>query len=165
MLVQGELPTEVQSLGGFWSGDSYEREIDVTYTGLDAVGGDSFSTYLDTDVDDSITTYGRHDDEVSNELVTDIATAFAFAAGQFNAKALPKVEAALSIYAARQLIAQDGKVRLVNLPDAPPALWPSRSNYTISAEAILCAVELGNTRPDLASLLLLTTERARKGLT
>ncbi len=164
MLVAGEVPSEVESFGGYWTGDSYERYIDVTET-VQNTNGDAFDTMLDVDVADSIDTYGEHEDDPSNDLVTDLDTALAFASGQFNAKALPKIEARLEIFAARQLIAQEGKLRIVNLPDPPPALWPSRSSYTISPEAILCSVELGNQRPDLASLLLLTGERARKGLT
>lgn len=154
MLVQGEIPDEVRDSGGFWPADTYERYIDVEDSALTAM--------LDADVDDSITTYGEHEEEATNELVTELDTALAFAAGQFNAKALPKVEASLSIYGARSLIFNEGKVRIVNLPDAPEALYPARSTYTITAEAILASVELGNTRPDLQSLLELTAVRARR---
>jgi hypothetical protein len=159
MLVQGEVPDEVENDGGFWPADTYQRYITVEDPLL--VGDYA----LDADVADSIDDYGEHEDEATNDLVVDLASALTFAAGQFNAKALPKVQAGLDIYGARKLIAQEGKVRLVNLPSPPPALWPSRSSYTITGEAILCQVELGNQRPDLAGLLLLTTERARKGLT
>ncbi len=154
MLVKGEIPDEVRDSGGYWPADMYERYIDVTHSGLTAS--------LDTDVDDSIDDYDEHEKSVTNELVTDYATALAFAAGYFNANALPKVEASLTIYGARELIAQEGKVRIVNLPSAPPALWPSRSSYSITESAINCQVELGNVRPDLQRLLQLTAERARR---
>ena len=154
MLVQGEVPTEVLSQGGFWTADTYERYIDVEDSAL--VGS------LDADVADSITDYDEHENgSLSNALVTDRATALAYAAGVFNSQALPKIQAQLSIYGARQLIAQAGKVRIVNLPSPPSALWPSRANYTITPDAINCTVELGNLRPDMAGLLQLTAERAR----
>lgn len=164
MLVQGDVPEEVESYGGFWPADTYQRYIDVEDTTYYSAT-QNFDDLLDTDVADSITDYGEHETEVTNDLVTDRQTALAYAAGQFNAKALPKVEGTLTIFGARQLIFNEGKVRIVNLPDAPSALYPSRSSYTITESAINCVVELGNNRPDLASLLLLTTERARKGLT
>lgn len=163
MLVEGEVPSEVQSKGGYWPGDTYQRYIDVTETVVNS-NGDAFNTMLDTNVSSSITNYGEHEDDPSNDLVTDLDTALAYASGQFNAKALPKVQARLEIFGARKLIGQEGKLRIVNIPNAPDALFPSRSNYTISAEAINCSVELGDQRPDLASLLLLTTDRSRKGL-
>lgn len=151
MLVKGEVPEEVLSYGGYWPADTYERYIDVE---------DSLLTgSLDTDVDDSITDYGQHDDEMDNQLVTDRQTAIAFAAGVFNARALPKVEGSLTIYGARKLIRHEGLLRLVNLPSAPAALWPARSSYTVTGDAITCSVELGNQRPELASLLLLTAGR------
>jgi hypothetical protein len=154
MLVKGELPDEVQNSGGFWTADAYERYITVEDSLLAGM--------LDTDVDTSITTYGDHEDDASSDLVTDLDSALALAAGTFNAKALPTAQAQLDIFAARKIIAQEGNVRLVNLPDAPPALWPARSNYTISPGSIDVRVELGDQRADLAQLLELTAQRAKQ---
>jgi hypothetical protein len=153
MLVQGEVPEEVEEDGGYWTGESYERTIDVE----DAL----LTGMLDADVEDSIALYGEREAPASNELITDLETMLAFASGQFNARSLPRIEAVLEIFAARELIAQAGRVRLINLPSPPPALWPARSNYTISPTSIDIRVELGNQRPDLQSLLAVTSERSR----
>lgn len=158
MLVQGEVPDEVRDSRGFWPSDKYERYIKVTDALLVA------PYILDANVATSITTYGEHENEGNNSLVTDLATALTYAAGTFNSKATPKIAAKLEIFAARKIIGQAGKVKLVNIPNAPAALWPARASYTISADSINASVELGNQRPDLANLLLLTTERSRRGL-
>lgn len=145
MLVQGEVPDEVENDGGYWEADAYQRAITVEDSLL--VG------MLDAGIDDSITQYGEHEEEASSDLVADLDTALGFAAGQFNAKATPKIEAQLQVYQPREIVKQDGKVRLVNLPQPPPPLWPARTTVTVKGEAIEMNVELGNTRPDLAELL------------
>lgn len=151
MLVQGEVPDEVENHGGFWTGESYERTIDVEDAALTGM--------LDAGVEDSIALYGEREAPASNALITDRETMLAFAAGQFNARALPLVQARLDIFAARELLAQAGKVRLINLPKPPPALWPARASYTISPASIDVSAELGNRREDLQSLLALTSKR------
>jgi hypothetical protein len=157
MLVQGELPEEVETQGGYWTGSEYQRAIDVEDPLLTGM--------LEAGVADSIADYGEHEVSESNSMVTDIATFLAYAAGKFNARALPKIAGTLEVFGAREVIGQDGKVRLINLPDPPPALWPARTMVTINADGISTTTELGNARADLAALLLLTADRARKGLT
>lgn len=152
MLVQGGVPDEVENYGGFWPGDTYERYWAVT----DSVLG----PMLNASVPDSITTYGTYETTDENRLVVDLDTSKAFAAGQFNAKALPRVEATLQIYGAQEAIKPDGKLRLVNLASPPDALFPTRVSYQCGVDGIHITAELGEPRADLAHLLRLVASRA-----
>lgn len=153
MLVQGSVPDEVQNYNGFWPGENYERYVSVT----DSVMGGGI---LNTSVGDSETLYGVYETTAENRLVTDLDTAKAYAAGQFNAKALPRVEATLQIFGAREPIKPDGKVRIVNLSNPPDALFPSRVSYSVASDGIHIVAELGEKRADLAQLLRLVAQRA-----
>lgn len=100
----------------------------------------------------SIATYGLRERAERTEQVRDIATLDSFAQGYFRAHATPAVQASLKAKGTTRRVALDGKVRIVNLPSAPEALFPSRVRYQIG-ESFDLEIELNNERPDLAQLL------------
>lgn len=101
----------------------------------------------------SIATYGEHEAQASNPDITDHATALAFAESYFKSKACPATQAQLTVKGPDTLMKQEGAVYLVNLPDPPPPLFPSRIQYRINGvEGIVMTAELGNERPELATL-------------
>jgi hypothetical protein len=163
-LFEGDVPAEINSVaytpGGYWSGDTYERVIDVADSGLsDGI------PMLSTEAYNSITTYGEREAEISNSAIVDYATAAAFARGYFNSHAVPRIQGPLTIHDPRTLVKPDGTVRLLNLPNPPPAEFPSRIHTRFNADGFVTQeIELGNERPELADLLKLTEQRARQGL-
>jgi hypothetical protein len=106
----------------------------------------------------SLTNYGLRQDAQSNAQIVDQATLDAFLVGWFNAHAVPAVQARLTIYGATAPMLLDGSVKVLNIPNEPPALFPSRIRYQIG-EAITIDADLGNQRPDLAGLLRAANQR------
>lgn len=146
MLVKGEVPSEVYSGGGYWTGTRYERVIDVEDSAL--------SGLLNSGVSDSMDDYGEREEARTNDLVIDADTMEAYAAGQFNAFAVPQVEGRLTLFAPRGVVVGlDGKVKIVNLSGAPEALTPSRIQWSVDGAGIRAEVDLGTRRPDQADLL------------
>lgn len=158
-LLEGGLPDDWFS-GGYYEGQTYERSVAVT----DLPGSVPGRTpkALTSAAQASITNYGLREQAVDIAHVTDSATAYAFAIGYFNAHAVPEVSAQLRMDAlsADDLITQGGLLKLINLPNAPEALFPARINYTIDATGIHLQADLGNPRPDMVELLqFLATRR------
>lgn len=154
MLVQGEVPPEVTSDGVWWDADQYEAVIDVT---------DAALTGLTTAAATSISTYGEREATVTQEQVTDRASLLEYAEEYLNAHAVPEVQGNLTIMGPRELLNQDGRVRLINLPSGPQPLFPSRVRYRVG-EAVELEADLGNDVADLTDLLRFSAARARQGL-
>lgn len=106
----------------------------------------------------SITNYGLRQDAQTNAQVVDQVTLDAYLIGWFNAHAVPAVQARLTLYGPTSPLLLDGSVQVLNLPNEPPALFPSRIRYQIG-EAITIEADLGNQRPDLAGLLRAAAQR------
>lgn len=153
MLVEGALPSEYAAGKVYWEGDTYTAWLDTAGSGLTGLSGSAAA---------SQTTYGVREAEESNSSVIDWPTAEAFAVGYFNARAVPKVQAELKcpIGSAGELLDFTGTVKLLNLPSAPEALFPSRIRYTIG-DTVEMDAELGNERPTLAQLLRLLESRSK----
>lgn len=101
----------------------------------------------------SIANFGEREADASNEDIKNHSLAVAFAESYFKANSCPRVQASLTVKGPVTLMKQEGAVRLVNLPDPPPPLFPSRIQYRINgAEGIVMTAELGNERPELATL-------------
>lgn len=139
MVTQGAAP----GAGDFWKGANYEGIRDVTYF----TGGE-----LSSAASASISTYGLREKAESVDNITNATLLDAFAADYFNAYAIPAVQGRLQIKNATRLVALTGTLRVVNLTNAPPALFPSRVRYRIG-ESLDIDVDLNNQRPDMATLL------------
>lgn len=100
----------------------------------------------------SIGSYGIREKEESVESVTDGATLDAYCIGYFNAHAVPAIQARLEIVGAVAPVRPDGQVQLVNLPSAPPPLFPARIRWQVGASVDL-HLDLDSERPNLALLL------------
>lgn len=158
MLVQGGDPVEVLNDDDFWKGENYELLIDVTDPDLAGLLVTS-----DCDAEDSIADHGEHETLITNDNVINRATGIALATDYFKAHGCPKVQGALTIRGPEELMKQAGTVKLVNLPDAPPPLFPTRIRYVVNgAGGIVMTADLGNDRPELATLLALPN-RVRPG--
>jgi hypothetical protein len=151
-LLDGNLPTD-WSNGGYWAGDAYEIIFDVTNTPATERRPDSGVT---GDALTSITDYGEREASVSNDQVVDFSSAVALAVSYLNAYATPRIQAELKtrVRSASDLINMAGAVKLVNLPDAPDALFPARVSYTIGDNIDLVA-QLGNEKAELIGLMRL----------
>lgn len=153
----GSAPGEIIATGddgGYWPADKYERYADVTNTKLT----------LNTLPAASITNYGIQEQPIESDAVTNWdPLAKTFLQDYFNAHAIPPVRARLRLYGPDAPLTIDGTVRLLNLASPPSALYPSRVSYTVDT-AITIDAELGDGRPDMADLLTLTEQRAKRGL-
>lgn len=119
----------------------------------------------DCSIDASITTWGEHEQPVSNEQVVNHDLAVAFAKSYFAANACPKVQASLTIHGPTALMRQEGAVKLVNLVDAPDPLFPSRVRYRLNgADGLVMTAELGNEMPESADWLGAQNIRTIQGL-
>lgn len=126
----------------YYPGDTFTAVRDST----------EFGMLVSADAALSPSVYGWREKAVSNPNVVDLTTLDAFCVGYFNAHATPAVQGTLDIADPKAPIGQAGTVRLVNLPNAPPPLFPARVRYTVGS-AIRLSCDLNNDRPDLASLL------------
>lgn len=152
---QGDFPEDldigVLSSGEYWAGENYEKRMktsDAAFTGGYA---------LDAAADTSIADYGEREDEVQNELVTDLTTALTFGQDYFNSFAIPSIMANLRVERLMRvgelLTTADDRVKIVNLPSAPAPLNPVRVSYTIRGDAIDFTADLGNEMPTMDALL------------
>lgn len=152
-LVQGEIPTDVNTGGDYWAGENYERRWKVSDAGLS----------LSSAAAASITNYNEKEEDVSSNLVIDKTSGISFIEDYFNQSAVPAIVARLNVdrlTAAEQLlICSDGKVKVNNLPSAPDALSPARVSYTITADQVDFSADLGNERPQLAKLFRIVQQR------
>jgi hypothetical protein len=161
-LIETALPVDWYS-GGYWEGDTYERVWDTniippTVPGRAPVG-------LSASASASIATWGRREAVVQNDQVVDEATGQAFAIGWLNAHAVPQVSAQLRLTATQSedLIGTSGTIRLLNLPSAPDALFPSRIRYTIDGNGVEIEVDLGSQRPELVEMIRVLAGKRASG--
>jgi len=96
--------------------------------------------------------WGLREAAVSQDSITTKELLDAFCPAYFNAHGRPNVQARLEIDGATSPVRLIGTVKILNLPSAPPALFPSNVRYEMG-ETIKVSVDLNNKRPDLAVLL------------
>lgn len=151
MLVEGALPSEYVNGYTYWPGATYEAMIDAQTTPLSGLSAGAAG---------SQGTYGVREAQEEQEGVVDWETATAFAVGYFNARAVPAIEATLTVPVenAGELLGFAGTVKLLNLPTAPDPLFPARIIYDIG-DSVVMSCALGNDRPTLAKLFRLTASR------
>lgn len=151
MFVEGDLPSEYVSGKTYWEGETYEAMMDTASSGLAGLSAGAAASQA---------TYGIREAEEAQEGVTDWETASAYAVGYFNAKAVPSIQASLMVPAkeAGELLGFAGTVKLLNLPSAPDALFPSHVRYDIGDSVVMTA-DLGNDRPTMAKLFRLLGKR------
>jgi hypothetical protein len=151
MVTQGtSVPQSV-----FYTGNTFEAVRSVT----DYTSGD-----IGTEAAGSISTYGIREKEESVEHIRDLDSLDAYCKSYFRAHAVPAVQAKLTLKGITATLGLAGKVKLLNLPDAPEPLFPSRIRYRVG-ESFDAEIDLNNERPDLANLLRKLTANVPKGTT
>lgn len=139
MITQGAAPPSTD----FYTGTAYGAVRSVT---------DYTSGQIGTEQNASITTYGLREKAESVEQITNTTLLDTFAIPYFIAFGTPSVQGKLSVKNATRNVDLSGKLRFVNLTNAPSALFPSRVRYRIG-ESFDIEVDLNNQRPDMATLL------------
>ncbi len=163
MLVEGDIPDDVASHGGFWPADTYEARIDVTDARLtDSVA--TAGTVISAGAAASITNYGLREDRSSNVAIVDELSKLVYAVGKFNAHAVPTQRGTVELLSPTNLVKPDGLVRIINLRFPPDALFPNRCVTDFEQGGFVKqTIDIGDEKPDMVDFLRLTEKRARDG--
>jgi len=148
MITVGAAPP----LGDFYKGSNYEAVRSVTDYTVGQIG---------TAQSASIASYGLREKAESVDLITNSTLLDTFVVPYLAAFAVPAVQGKLEIKGAVKNVGLTGTLRVVNLPSAPPALFPSRVRYRIG-DSFDISVDLNNQRPDMAQLLRKVANQAVK---
>jgi hypothetical protein len=100
----------------------------------------------------SLATYGLREKRESVEQVVDVATLDLYCKAYFKAYGTPVVQGEITLEDPSENFTIDGTIRLVNLPNAPAALFPSKATYRYGAN-LQVKLQLNNELPTLAQLL------------
>lgn len=153
MLVEQGTPDNVDS-GVYWETDTFEWTVDVTSSQLISMSAAALA---------SITNYGVQEGTPDNSSITDLPTAQIFASQYLNANAVPQLDNPLVLHEPASLVNIDGLVKILNLPSAPDAAFPSRIETEFGQDGFITqTVLLSNARPELTDMLKFTAAQAVK---
>lgn len=153
MLVERGTPDNVDS-GVYWETDTFEWTVDVTSSQLISMSAAALA---------SITNYGVQEGTPDNSSITDLPTAQIFASQYLNANAVPQLDNPLVLHEPTSLVNIDGLVKILNLPSAPDAAFPSRIETEFGQDGFITqTVLLSNARPELTDMLKFTAAQAVK---
>lgn len=127
----------------YYAGDTFEAEVQTSDYSESELGAAAFA---------SISTWGIREAEESSDRVVDEVSLNEWAVAYFRKWAVPQVNGRLEIFGAEELLTLAGRVALLNLPSAPPPLFPARIRYTVG-ESVNITADLNEERPTQATLL------------
>ncbi len=162
MLIEGDIPADVATYGGFWPADTYEARIDVTdsrMTDAAATGGAVISATALT----SITDHGLREGRESNVAIVDEQSKLVYAVDYFNVHSVPTQQGTVTLINPGALVQPDGTLRIINLNSPPDALFPTRMHTSFEQGGdVKQEVDVGTEKPDMMDFLRLTEKRARE---